>query len=374
MFYKRIFKNYDYVLFLIVLILISLGIIILMSATHVFTTGDTSYITKQGIWIVIGILGMIIAASIDYERLGNYSFRFYIIMVLMLIAVLFTPEVRGARSWFNLGIFSIQPSEFAKIFLILSLAKYIEKITQKDENGINRPQNILILLVYVGIPIFLVLKQPDFGTAVVLSSIVFVMVFVANMSLRYIGPVVIVGILSISVLKFLILNGYTLFFSPHQVKRIQVFFNPYIDPYGSGFNVLQSMLAIGSGQLWGMGLFKGIRTQLDYIPEKTTDFIFSVIGEELGFIVCTIVVMLFMLLLLRCIYIAKMTKDLYGSLIVTGVLTMIGIHVVINIGMTMGILPVTGIPLPFISYGGSSLLTNMIGIGLVMSVARKITV
>ena len=371
MFNKKLFEKFDYVLFMIILALMAIGIVALTSATHAIPTGDMADVEKQVMWIIISITAMLAVAAFDYETLGSYSFRLYVLMLVLLIAVLFTRPINGASSWFNLGPFAFQPSEIAKIILIISLAKHIDRITSKDENAINKPKNILMLLLHVGIPILLIMKQPDFGTAMVIVSIVFIMVFLANMSYKYVGTVAIGGVLGIGLLRFFILKGNNLFFSEYQAKRIKVFFDPTLDPHGSGYNVLQSKLAIGSGQVSGMGLLNGTQTQLGNIPAKTTDFIFSVIGEELGFIFCALIVVLFVLLLLRCISIARISKDFYGALITVGVMTMIGIHVLVNIGMTIGLVPVTGIPLPFISYGGSSLLTNMMGIGLVMSVAAK---
>lgn len=372
MFNNKVQRKFDYVILIIVFLLMVIGIVALVSATQAFSTGDTLGIQKQIIWIVASMLIMILVSKIDYEILGGYSFWFYLAIMLMLIGVLFTPRINGARSWFDFGFFSIQPGELAKIALIVSLAKHIDRILSKDQLGINNLKNIIMLALHVCIPVSLIMIQPDFGTAMVIVAIICSMVFIANVSFKFVGTVAISGVLGIGLLRYMILRGNNLFFDDYQAKRIRVFFDPTLDPTGSGYHVIQSKLAIGSGQLYGMGLFKGTQTQLGNIPEKTTDFIFSVIGEELGFIVCTIVVMLFVLLLLRFIHVAKESKDMYGTLIVVGVTAMIGVHVMVNIGMTMGLIPVTGIPLPFMSYGGSSLLTNMMGIGLVMSVASKI--
>lgn len=371
MFNKRVYSKFDYVLFLIIIILMSIGVVALMSATQTVATGDMTEVHKQLVWIIISIIAMMLVASIDYETLGAYSSRFYLAILVLLVAVIFTNPVNGASSWFNLGFFSFQPSEVAKIVLIVSLSKHINKIVSKDEMGVNRLENIIKVLLHAGIPILLILKQPDFGTAMVIVAIVFAMVFMANMRYLYAGIIAITGILGTTIFLILIFNGNNLFLDAYQADRIRVFLDPTLDPTGRGYNVLQSKLAIGSGQISGMGLFQGTQTQLGNIPAKTTDFIFSVIGEELGFVFCTIVIVLFVLLLLRCIHIAKTARDFYGTLIVIGVTAMIGVHMLVNIGMTIGLVPVTGIPLPFISYGGSSLLTNMMAIGLVMSVAAN---
>lgn len=373
MFKKKILRKIDYVLTSIILALMLVGILALMSTTHAFTTGDTSVVTKQSLWILFCLILMVIVANIDYEVLASHSFKLYCFINILLIAVLFTKEINGARSWFNFGPISVQPSELAKIILIITLAKHLDKILSKNELGIHKPKNIIMVSLHFGIPFALILKQPDFGTAMVLLAIVVGMIFMANIDFKIIGIFTAIGVVSLTTLKYLIMKGYTLFFSSYQIERIKVFFDPTYDPRGSGYNVLQAKLAIGSGQLSGMGLFKGMQTQLGNIPENTTDFIFSAVGEELGFIVCTIVVLLFIFLLLRCLYIARNAKDMYGSLVVIGVVALIATHTVVNIGMNLGVVPVTGIPLPFISYGGSSLMTNMIALGLVMSVYSRST-
>ena len=372
MFNKRLFEKLDYILLLIIALLMTTGVIALTSAMNVFITGDMGEIDKQIIWIVVSLGAMFVIAAIDYETLGNFSFRWYAIIIILLTMVLFTRPINGANSWFSFGFLSFQPSEIAKIVLIISLAKHINKIVTKDEWGINKPKNIALLGIHVGLPLILVLKQPDFGTACVIVSIVVAMIFIGNIKFKYVGLAVLLGAVCILLLwYFVLVQNSDLLFSHYQAERIRVFFNPDLDPRGSGYNVLQSQMAIGSGELLGMGLFNGTQTQLGNIPAKTTDFIFAVIGEELGFVVSAIVVVLFVLLMIRCVYIAKTSKDFYGTLVSVGVMAMIGVHVFVNIGMTMGLVPVTGIPLPFISYGGSSLLTNMMGIGLVLSVSAK---
>ncbi|MGE5327890.1 MAG: rod shape-determining protein RodA [Deltaproteobacteria bacterium] len=369
---KKLFGKMDLIITLIVTLLIGIGVVVLISATQAYSTGDYSEVKKQMFWVIAGIVAMAIFLMVDYEALSSYSFHLYMGIMVLLIAVLFTPPINGASSWFNFGAFSIQPSEIAKIVLIISLAKHIEKILAKDELGINKPKSLIILLLHAGLPILLILNQPDFGTAMVIMAILVSMIFIANINYKFIGSIAAITIAGIAIIRYLILQGNNLFFMPHQAKRIRVFFDPTLDPLGSGYNVLQSQLAIGSGGMTGMGLFRGTQTQLGNIPAKTTDFIFSVIGEELGFVVCVTVVLLFVFLLIRGVHIARNARDIYGTLVATGVTAMLATHIVVNIGMTIGLVPVTGIPLPFISYGGSSLLTNMMGIGLLMNVGSKV--
>lgn len=257
---------------------------------------------------------------------------------------------------------SVQPSEFAKIVLIVTMARVIDVFKQKGT--LNKPQNILMIFGIIALPVLLIIKQPDYGTAMVLLAMTAIMLFVGGIKWRYIIGAVISAAIVIPL-------AYNFVLPQHAKNRIEVFLNPQLDPRGAGYNIIQSKLAVGSGQLWGMGLFNGNQTQLGLLPMKTTDFIFPVISEEMGFVISSLVILLFIVLLIRLINIAKTSKDSFGSLICVGVFAMIFAHFIENVGMSMGLLPITGIPLPFISYGGSSMLTNMIAIGLVMSVACR---
>ena len=257
---------------------------------------------------------------------------------------------------------SIQPSEFSKIVLIVTLARLIDMFQKKGT--LNHPLNILFLFLVIALPVFLIIKQPDYGTAMVILVTMAVMLFIGGIKWRYIIGAILAVIIIIPI-------AYNYILPQHAKNRIEVFLNPELDPRGAGYNIIQSKLAVGSGQLWGMGLFNGNQTQLGILPMKTTDFIFPVISEEMGFVVSSIVILLFMILLIRIINVGKTAKDTYGSLLCVGVFAMIFSHFIENVGMSMGLLPITGIPLPFISYGGSSMITNMIAMGLVMSVACR---
>lgn len=283
----------------------------------------------------------------------------YIITVLALIAVLFTTPINGATSWFKIGPISIQPSELGKITLILGLGKVIEHF--KKKNTLNNPLVVLTILAFIAVPILLVIKQPDYGTAMVLLAITAAMLFTGGINYKYIIGAVLITAIAIPL-------AYNYVLPIHAKNRIDVFLNPQLDPQGAGYNIIQAKLAVGSGQLWGMGLMEGNQTQLGYLPMKVTDFIYAVIGEEMGFIVSALVVVIFVLLIIRGFYIAKMTSDLFGMLVATGISTMYLAHFLENVGMNIGLMPITGIPLPFISYGGSAMLTNFIGLGLLLSI------
>ncbi len=362
---KKLLKNFDISIVIIIILLVITGIIVISSATHVYRPPQSyAIVYKQLIWFVIGVIAIGFIISIDYHTLGYLSWYMYATGIILLVAVLFTPEINGARSWFNLKFFSLQPSELVKLILIIGFSKQVERIQERTVQDINYFKNLIYLLVYMGVPILLIMMQPDWGTAAVYIGIMVAILFVADISYKYIIGAFASAVVILPALFFFIMEEY-------QKKRLLIFFNPDIDPLGSGYNAIQSKIAIGSGQLFGNGLFKGAQTQLGYLPEQETDFIFSVIGEELGFICCGIVVILFTLLLIRLLQLARTSRDPFGSYIITGVAAMMYFHVLINIGMTIGLMPIMGIPLPFISYGGSSMLTNMMAVGLVLNVAMR---
>ena len=307
---------------------------------------------------------MVVVMLVDYEMLVKISPVFYGLFIILLIAVLFTSPVNGATSWFDIGFFSFQPGEFAKPFVILFLAYAITKIQARNKNDINRPTKLLILLAILGVPILLIIKQPDYGTAAAYIAAILLMLISAGIDKKYIIVTAILVVISVPVL-------YNFVLPEHAKKRIDIFLNPETDPRGAGYNIIQSKLAIGAGGLTGMGLLKGNQTQLGFLYPKTTDFIFAVIGEEMGFIVAGAVIILYVLLVTKSLYVAKTSKDEMGALIATGITGVFLFHMVENIGMVMGLLPITGVPLPFISYGGSSLITNFICIGLLLNISSK---
>lgn len=358
---KKILKNMDWGILFCIAILLAVGLVSLFSATQ-----STEYdeFKKQIMWIAISLPVMIAVIFIDYNTISKISPILYILILIALIAVLFTEPINGATSWFNIGSVSIQPSEFAKIIVILSLATYISTIQKKDKDEISRPTRLLIALIIVGIPILLIIKQPDYGTALTFIVAVVFMLFTAGIKKRYIISGILIVAIALPTLYFFVLPE-------HAKTRIDVFLNPDLDPRGAGYNVIQSKLAIGAGEFLGMGLLKGNQTQLGFLYPKTTDFIFAVIGEEMGFIIAATVIITYVILITRAIYIAKTAKDNLGSYIAIGIAGIFLFHMTENIGMTMGLLPITGVPLPFVSYGGSSLLTNLIMIGLLLNISGR---
>ena len=358
---KRELKNIEWSLLIIAIILCIIGLVALFSATQETEYGDFK---KQCIWLAVSLVIMLGVMLIDYDLLVKISPIFYGIFIILLIAVLFTPEINGATSWFDIGFFSFQPGEFAKVFVILFLALAITKIQERGRNEINRPTRLLILLAILGLPVLLIIKQPDYGTAAAFIVATALMLITAGIDKKYIIITTILVLISIPLL-------YNFILPEHAKQRIDIFLNPESDPRGAGYNIIQSKLAIGAGGLTGMGLLKGNQTQLGFLYPKTTDFIFAVIGEEMGFIVAGAVIILYVFLVTKCLYVAKTAKDEAGALIATGITGIFLFHIVENIGMVMGLLPITGVPLPFVSYGGSSLITNFICIGLLLNISSK---
>ncbi len=358
---KRELKNVEWTILIISIILCIIGLVALYSATE---STDHSDFNRQCIWLVASIIIMIGVIMIDYETLVKISPVFYGLFIILLIGVLFTSEINGATSWFDIGFFSLQPGEFAKIFVILFLALAINRIQDRGKEEINRPTRLLILLAILGVPVLLIIEQPDYGTAAAYIVAAALMLISAGIDKKYIIGTIILVVVSIPIL-------YNFVLPEHAKQRIDIFLNPESDPRGAGYNIIQSKLAIGAGGLTGMGLLKGNQTQLGYLYPKNTDFIFSVIGEEMGFIVAGTVIILYVLLITKSLYVAKTAKDEVGSLIATGITGVFLFHVVENIGMVMGLLPITGVPLPFISYGGSSLITNFILIGILLNISSK---
>jgi len=368
---KKLIQNLDLTLLLIVAILLAFGLVVLWSATAGSVgkaQGDPLlYVKRQSVWVLVGIALMIAICSVDYNVLGHYYRLIYAGTLAGLVLVLvFGRSVSGTQGWFRVGSVGIQPAEFAKIGVIITLAKHLDK-----KDGLDQLTDLISPFVHVGIPMLLILKQPDFGTAMVFIGILFGMLFMAGADHRHLLATAGAGMALFSAAVFLSVRGIVPILAPHQISRILVFFDPYSDRTGAGWNVIQSMIAIGSGGLFGKGLLRGTQAQLNFLPAHHTDFIFSVVGEELGFMGSFILLVLYVLLLWRGLKIMVLAKDDYGANLAAGVVSMLLFHLVINIGMTLGVMPVTGIPLPFISYGGSSLLTNMAGIGLLFNVYMR---
>jgi len=336
------------------------GLILIASATY--STGSWSNVIIQSVAIIIGVTLMFTLKAMDYEILLQLSKIIYILFNALLILVLVIGTGRaetGTNGWIALGPVNIQPSEFAKIGYIISFGAHLQTVSSE----INKPKNILLLLLHAALPLALILLQPDYGTGMVFIFITLIMLFVAGLKIRY----------------FLIASGAFLVLAPviwlfldeFQKNRILVFLNPELSPMGAGYNVIQSKLAVGAGKLFGKGLFKGSQIQMNFLPGKHTDFIFAVAGEELGFLGSLLIIALLVSIIFILIKNSAEIKKDAGGYILAGIGAMLIFQCFENIGMSIGIMPVTGIPLPFFSYGGSSILTTFISMGVALSILKR---
>ncbi|HPZ08018.1 MAG TPA: rod shape-determining protein RodA [Candidatus Eremiobacteraeota bacterium] len=350
-------KNIDFILIITVLSIIIFGIIMIYSASFK-GEGIPTEVRRQIIFFFIGIISMSFMITIDYDFWGKSRWHIYIFTILLLIFVLLKGDnIRGAQSWITLGSLGrFQPSELAKLAIIITLAKTLSL----NEEKINKINVVIKIGLHVGIPILLIILQPDMGTSLVLITIVFTMLFCTGVNPLYLMGVI---ILSGGIMPF--------FLKEYQWKRLTVFINAHQDPTGAGWNIIQSQIAVGSGQILGKGYLAGTQSHLNFVPENTTDFIFSVIGEEFGFIGCTLLLGGYFLIIWKGINIARTAKDTFSTLMAIGIIAMFMSHILENIGMNIGIMPITGIPLPFVSVGGSSLITNMMAIGLLLNIKSK---
>jgi len=379
---KNAIKNFDFLLLFIIILLTGFGLIGIALATRSPMEGTEGAIAEaigsfnlqqvklQIIWFATGLVLMIIVVSVDYHKINDLAPYAYLAVIgLLVIVKFFGTTGGGAQRWIAIGSFRMQPSEFTKITVILILARIMAREDEEEEEGINDFKTIGKLIIALALPLALIIIQPDMGSAMVLAVIFAGMVFVAGIKYKYLFIALAAAVAAVPVVWYTILDDF-------QKKRIQVFLNPGMDPLGDGYHVLQSIISIGSGQLTGQigraGLLgDNLLSQLDFLPAKDTDFVFSVITEALGFIGGITIIVLYYLLIMRTLRVARRSRDKLGSYICVGVASMVLFHVFENIGMSMGIMPITGIPLPFISYGGSSMWTNMISFGLVLNVGMR---
>ncbi|HHW56913.1 MAG TPA: rod shape-determining protein RodA [Clostridia bacterium] len=359
MFNKKLLKNFDWGLLIVVLLIAIYGVIVVTSASHAIQTGSYRKVIVQSIAILIGLLSIIVICIFDYNIFAKFSTFIYILNLIGLILVLVIGKVsNGAQSWIALGPVDIQPSEFSKLALALTLANMFSKIEE-----IKTFKELIGPLIYVGIPFIAVMLQPDLGTGLVFVAIFLAIVYISGINTKILAQLFVLGIAMLPI-------GYKLL-KPYQRNRLLSFLNPELDPLGTGYHVIQSKIAVGSGMLWGKGLFNGTQAKYYYLPEAWTDFIFSVVGEELGFIGALILIILYIIMLYKAWRIAYNAKDKYGMFVAVGIIAMFTFHIFENIGMTIGIMPITGIPLPFMSYGGSAMVADMMAIGLLENISMR---
>ena len=354
MFNRLFFRNLDYVLLTVVLGIIAFGIVIIMSATGGYFSPIAQ---KQLIAAVLGFVGMMVVSAVDYSKLEGLIRPFYVLgIALLLLVLVIGANVKGAQSWIHLGGFALQPSEIMKLVVIVTLANYFAK----PGHQVKRLLDLVRPLLIFAIPMVLIMLQPDLGTLLVFVGILFGMLFLAGVPLRHFFLFSGLGLASMP-LFWMMLKDY-------QKNRLLTFLDPSLDPLGAGYNVIQSKIAIGSGHIWGKGLFQGTQASLKFLPEPHTDFIFSVLGEEFGFVGGMALLLLFFVLIWRGAQIAADAKDTFGQLMSAGVVCMLLFHLILNVGGATGIMPLTGLPLPLFSSGGSSVVANMLAIGVLQSV------
>lgn len=352
-------KHFDIPLILASGILVIIGLSLIYASSLANPTLSLFY--RQLVFVGIGIVLYAVCSLYNYHRLAKMNRWVYIVLIAVLLFVLFFgTAVRGSARWIDLGFFRFQPAEFAKIIVAIGLARWL--YLRRGE--INSWKNIALTLLYAAIPAALIMLEPDLG-----SSIVVLGVWAGVLTISWVNKKFILGI----ALAFILIAGigWKFFLQDFQKTRIEVFLNPELDPKGRGYNVRQATIAVGSGQLLGRGLGKGLQSQLKFLPERQTDFIFATSAEEVGFVGCTVILLLYGIIISRIWLIMTRSRDELGKYIAGGVLCMLFVQIVVNIGMNIGLLPVTGIPLPLLSYGGSSLIVVFISLGIVQNIARQ---
>ena len=360
--FRRALSQTDWLIVLTTILLSLTGIFMIYSAIHSNPDFlEYSLHFKQALWSSIGLCVLLCILFFDYHFFTRWAYFFYAIVIVLLIAVLFSGQVGGgAKRWLVFGPLRLQPSELARLAVILVLARYFGSREEEAPMGFKEliPAFLLTLA-----PVLLIVRQPDLGTGLTVFLIAGAMVLVVGVKKRVVISIG-TAVVACAPLGWLFLKEY-------QRRRIWTLFNPDADPLGAGYQSQQSIIAVGSGEIWGKGLLQGTQSRLHFLPEKHTDFIFSVLSEELGFIGSTTVLALFFIFILRCLSTALNAADKEGTLLATGIATAFFLYIIFNIGMTLGLMPIVGIPLPLVSYGGSASISSFIAIGLVLNVGMR---
>jgi len=359
---RRLIQNFDWVLLLLLLVQAGISILNLYSATYpIREMGGSEIFFKQIYWFLIGFAVLLLATTFNYFALERLAYPIYFFTIGLLALVLFVGRVTsGSQRWLALGPISFQPSELAKIVIVLVLAKFFSERSDFKEY---RLRDLWQPFMLTALPCFLILKEPDLGTALFLALISISMVLIARV--RWRSLLLLAGSFGLS--------APVIWFGlkEYQQKRVLSFLSPEMDPLGAGYHINQSKIAIGSGQFWGKGFLKGTQTRLHFLPEQHTDFAFSVLAEEWGLVGSVVLLLMYLFMILWGLNIAKNSKDRFGSMIAVGIVSIIFWQVVINVGMVTGLLPVVGIPLVLFSYGGSSLITTMAAMGILMNISMR---
>ena len=361
---RRLAMNFDWGTLAFSLAIVSLSIVLLYSATSERLEGPSGMHLKQLVWAVIGLVSMFAVLCIDYQTLCRHAYVLYgALLVSLVIVLLFGRVVNGSQRWLVLGPWHVQTSELAKPVLILVLARYFTEHTPAGTASLTF-RDLLLPVLLVGLPFGLIVKQPNLSTAMVLVVLLAVMALMIGLRGTTLITLLLLGV---GVLPL----AWTLVLKDYQRERLLTLLNPQPDLLGAGYHSWQSKIAIGSGGLWGKGLLAGTQSRLSFLPERHTDFIFAVLAEEVGFVGVVLLLCLFGCLLVHGFIIAYRTRDRLGALVATGVVTMLAVQIFLNIGMTIGLVPIIGLPLPLMSYGGSSLVMTFLCLGLLMNVRMR---
>lgn len=359
---RRLISHFDWPLFLLCLALVAVSVMTIYSANFDLNTGHAGALpARQITWFGLGLIAMFVAISFDYHYIDRLAYPFYGMMLVLLILVMVIGHSGGgSQRWINLGFFRLQPSEPAKLAIVLVMAKYF----QPDESARGYYlRDLWVPFLIVAPLVVLTLVQPDLGTAIILGIVFMSMILMGGLRIRSFGCLVGTGLAFLPV--------FWHFLRPYQQNRILTFLDPNRDPLGAGYHVIQSQIAIGSGRVFGKGFLHGTQNRLDFLPAQHTDFIFAVFSEEWGFLGCAVLLLLYLILIAYCIRLVQRAKDRFGALLVFGMVAIIFWHVVINVAMVSGLMPVVGVPLPMVSYGGSALASLMFAVGVIMNVSMR---
>jgi rod shape determining protein RodA len=359
---RRLVYHFDWTLFALVLGLAAIGMLSVLSASY----GGPHHpfhplVVRQSLWVAAGMVALIVAVLFDYRALSTYAYPIYGVALGLLGALsMIGRSTMGARRWIDLGLFKLEPSEVVKLALVLVMVRYLRE--EPPKGGI-RLHQLIIPGILVLIPVGLVLKEPDLGTALIMLAVAATLIFAGGLNLRTLAALALVGML--------VAPAGWHFLKPYQRQRLVSFLDPQADPLGTGYHVIQSEIAIGSGGAWGKGFLKGTQARLNFLPEQSTDFIFSVFAEEFGFAGSIFLIGLYAGLIARGVWIARHARDRFGALLAVGFTSLVFWQVMINVAMASGILPVVGLTLPLVSYGGSSLIAMMAAMGVLISINTR---
>jgi rod shape determining protein RodA len=359
---RRLFTHFGWGLLGLVLLIAGIGVLNIASATNSYHLSGTPFYIKQIYWTIIGIFLIVTVCSVDYHLLEDFSYWFYgVLLFLLLVVLVIGKSSMGATRWLHLGLFSFQPSELMKIVIIIAYASYFTK--KPTLGGLGFKDLVYPFLILAG-PALLIMKQPDLGTAMLVCLIAFSMLMFVGVRITTVLSIVLSAIPALYL-------GWHSYLRDYQKERVLNFLNPERDPLGSGYHLIQSKIAVGSGGFLGKGFMHGTQAQLHFLPEQHTDFVFSVFSEEWGFAGCLVVLLLYFCLTMWGLSVAKRCNDKFGRLMAVGVTAMLFWHIMINIGMVIGLFPVVGVPLPLFSYGGTSMVTSMLGVAILLNIQMR---